>query len=108
MYPVRTRLRLESRHILLAILLLLSAAALRLPSLTLNSFWYDELYTARVTLIPFKTMVYDLLDDVHPPLFNVLVYLWSLVFGTSEFVLRMLPALFGIITALVSFFVFKK
>jgi uncharacterized membrane protein len=105
---VRTHLSLDRRHIFVAILLLLSAAALRLPSLTLNGFWYDELYTARVTLIPFKAMAYHLLDDVHPPLFNVLVYLWSLVFGTSEFMLRMLPALFGVITALISFLVFRK
>ena len=102
-HPVRTYLSLDRRHIFVAILLLSSAAVLRLPSLTLNGSWYDELYTARVTVIPFKAMAYELWDDVHPPLFNVLVYLWRLVFGTSEFTLRMLPALVGIITALISF-----
>jgi len=94
--------------IFIALILLLSASALRLPSLTLNSFWADELFSASLTSVTFKEVLSITFNDVHPPLFNISIYLWSLTFGNSEFTLRLLTALYGIIGVPLSFLVFRK
>ncbi|MEN8185361.1 MAG: glycosyltransferase family 39 protein, partial [Myxococcota bacterium] len=71
------------------------AATLRLRSLTLNSFWMDELFTATVLMRPVARQWQILWSDVHPPVFNLLAWAWSQGIGASEFQLRLLPALLG-------------
>jgi uncharacterized membrane protein len=110
--PVTARLTpniLGRNTVAIVILLLLAAAGLRLPSLTLNSLWQDELWTASSTfLTSFKDWLSFLWNDNHPPLFSGLVYLWSLAFGNSEFALRLFTACIGIIAVPISFLVFRK
>jgi len=101
-------LDLRRNQAIVVVLLLVTAALLRLPSLTLNSFWADELWVANLVSKPFETQLAILWNETLPPLFYWLAWLWSLFFGTSEFVLRLLPALIGIITVPISFLLFKK
>jgi hypothetical protein len=78
--------------------LLLLAAALRLSTLSLQSFWYDEAYTPVHVLHP--SLVATLESVVHrentPPLWYVLIWGWSRIFGTGEVALRLPSALAGI------------
>lgn len=101
-------LELPRNQAIIAALLLVAAALLRLPSLTLNSFWADELLTANIVLSPLDAQLSMLWRDQHPPLFYFLVYLWRLCLGSSEWVLRLMPALIGIITVPISFLLFRK
>ncbi|MGZ5341120.1 MAG: glycosyltransferase family 39 protein, partial [Solirubrobacterales bacterium] len=79
----------------------LFAAALRFSTLDLQSYAYDEVFTADRVLHP---GIVDTLRTVRetestPPLYYVLAWLWSKPFGTGEVGLRSLSALLG--TALV-------
>ena len=82
--------------------LVLVAAALRLPTLGLQSFWYDEMLTASLVRRGFTEMLAHLTDDAHPPLYYVLAWLWINVAGSGEVGLRSLSALLGVATVPIS------
>ncbi len=83
--------------------LLVLAAALRLSTLDLQSFWYDEAYVPVHTLHP--SLVATLHSVEHrentPPLWYVLIWAWSRIFGTGMIALRLPSALAGIATVAV-------
>ncbi len=76
------------------------AAALRLSTLDLQSFWYDEAFTPVHILHP--SLWATLRSVVHtentPPLWYVIAWADSRVLGTGEVVLRLPSALAGIAT----------
>jgi hypothetical protein len=78
----------------------LLAALLRLPTLGLQSFWYDEAFTPVHVLHPSLTAT--LHSIVHtensPPLWYLTAWLDSRVLGTGEVALRLPSALAGIAT----------
>ncbi len=80
--------------------LTLVAAALRLSTLDLQSFWYDEAFTPVHVLHP--SLWATLRSVVHtentPPLWYVLAWADSRVLGTGEVALRLPSALAGIAT----------
>jgi mannosyltransferase len=80
--------------------LTLLAAALRLSTLDLQSFWYDEAFTPVHVLHP--SLWATLRSVVHtentPPLWYVLAWTDSRVLGTGEVALRLPSALAGIAT----------
>ncbi len=84
--------------------LLLLAAVLRLSTLDLQSFWYDEAY------VPVHTLHASLLATLRsvehrentPPLWYVLIWGWSRIFGTGELALRLPSALAGTATVAVA------
>ena len=77
------------------------AGALRFATLDLQSFSFDEAFTAGVDLNGSLGDVLDTLPDVEssPPLYFVLAWFWAELFGLGEVGLRSLSALLG--TALV-------
>lgn len=82
---------IRSHWILAAIIV--SAVALRFPSLLHTGLWRDEALTYMEVSAPnlhefFRRM---LSAEDHPPLFFLLMYGWTKAFGTSEFALK-LPA----------------
>jgi mannosyltransferase len=80
--------------------LTLLAAALRLSTLGLQSFWYDEAFTPVHVLHP--SLWATLRSVVHtentPPLWYVLAWADSRILGTNEVALRLPSALAGIAT----------
>ncbi len=80
--------------------LLVGAAALRLSTIDVQSFWYDEAYVPVHTL--HASLGATLEAVVHrentPPMWYVLVWGWSRVFGTGEVALRLPSALAGVAT----------
>lgn len=87
-----------TRAALLAIVA--GAAALRLATLGLQSFWYDESYTAAIALQPSLGDVFESVSNLEttPPLYYALVWLWQGVAGESDVALRLVSALAGIAT----------
>jgi mannosyltransferase len=83
----------------LAVLTIL-AVALRLSTLDLQSFWYDEAFTPVHVLHP--SLLATLRSVVHtentPPLWYVIAWADSRVFGTGEVALRLPSAIVGIAT----------
>jgi mannosyltransferase len=83
--------------------LLAVAAAVRFSTLDLQSFWYDEAYTPVHVLhsglgATLRSMVHS---ENTPPLWYILIWLWSRVFGTGVVALRSLSALAGVGTVAV-------
>ena len=84
--------------------LLALAAALRFSTLGLQSFWYDEAFTPVHVL--HASLGATLHGVVHtentPPLWYVLIWAWSRVFGTGAVALRLPSAVFGVATVAVA------
>jgi mannosyltransferase len=94
----RTAARLPAWWPLAALGLL--AAALRLSTLDLQSFWYDEAFTPIHVLHPslWATLRSVAHTENTPPLWYVLAWADSRVLGTGEVALRLPSALAGIAT----------
>jgi len=73
------------------------AALLRFTTLDVQSFWYDESVTAGRVLDPnFIQMLKELAGrESTPPLYYVMAWFWSKLFGTGEVGLRALSAVIG-------------
>lgn len=96
----------NKKYKLLFNFIVLSGIFLRLFKLTSQSVWIDEYITADLSSGPNIIYIFfnSLANNPHPPLFFILEYFIIKLFGISEFSIRLLPALFGII----SIFVFYK
>ena len=78
---------------------MLLAAAVRLPTLAQQSFWLDEGYTVRLMRLTLRSMLSTIPGtESTPPLYYVLAWAWTRVFGLTEYGLRSLSALAGIAT----------
>jgi len=71
-------------------------AVLRLSTLTVESFWYDETFTAWLAGLPLPNLWAATLGDVHPPTWYLLEWAAAALLGRSEFSLRIISALAGI------------
>lgn len=87
--------------------LVVFASCFRLYGLTFQSMWLDELLSINHSA-PNKGIIepirYGISRDGSPPLFNMLLWIWRLAFGTGEYSARALPALLGILGVLSMFF----
>jgi mannosyltransferase len=71
--------------------------AIRLATLTSQSYWFDEATTAHEMQLSFGAMWHALrVNESTPPLYYVLAWVWARIFGTGEAALRSLSALAGI------------
>jgi mannosyltransferase len=78
--------------------LLIFAALVRLPTLGLQSFWFDEAFTPVHVLHPsivasMETMAHT---ENTPPLWYVSIWVWTRIFGTGVVAMRLLSALAGV------------
>jgi mannosyltransferase len=91
----RTSERLAPALIALTVL----AAAVRFSTLGVQSYWLDEAVTVNLLHGSLGGMLSAIPDsESTPPLYYVLAWLWSKLFGTGEVGLRSLSALFGTAT----------
>ena len=89
---------LSNRNMQILILIVLLGAVLRLYQLGTESIWWDEAWTIYAVSQPFASMLSIVARDVHPPLYFVILYPVVHLFGTSEAVMRLPAAIFGIMT----------
>ena len=80
-------------------IILIFAFFLRLINLD-QSLWLDETIVAKVVQsIPFHLIPFQFSPgDFHPPLYYLVISLWSHLFGTSEIALRLPSVLFSLVT----------
>ncbi|PZS12292.1 MAG: hypothetical protein DLM64_05245 [Solirubrobacterales bacterium] len=85
--------------------LVVLAAVLRFSTLGVQSYWYDEFATVQILLQPhLQQAVHAYMHtESTPPLYYVIAWLWSRLFGTGEFALRFLSATFGTIAVPVAY-----
>jgi uncharacterized membrane protein len=83
--------------VVLLLAITLSGLLLRMYHLDRLSFWIDEGFSAWVTEVaPFSEWI----RDVHPPLYYALLWLWETC-STTDWWLRLLSVLFGVMTIVV-------
>ncbi len=84
--------------ILPVIVILLAAAAARFHRLGAQSLWYDEGLAYGHSLRTPPELISHLNTNVHVPAYFTLLRWWRELTGSSEFALRMLSALFSILS----------
>ncbi|MFH1896049.1 MAG: glycosyltransferase family 39 protein [bacterium] len=77
------------------LLILFLGLALRLYKITARDFWYDESFTAVLISWDWRAMWQGILNDVHPPLYYLLLKPFSLLLGWTPFGLRFFSTLFS-------------
>lgn len=100
-----------SKNKIIFILIFLVALILRFLCINkADGLWYDELvmYNQAVQT-DFKSVISTALtDDVHLPLYQVLLHYWGRIFSFSDFALRSFSAILGLGTVIISFFIGQK
>ncbi|MGA9858709.1 MAG: glycosyltransferase family 39 protein, partial [Solirubrobacteraceae bacterium] len=92
------------RTVWAAVALTVLAAGLRLPGLGAQSYWFDESVTVWLTHFSLPGMLAVIpANESTPPLYYVLAWLWSHLWGTGEAGLRSLSALAGVATVPVAY-----
>ncbi|PJF26318.1 MAG: hypothetical protein CUN53_08315, partial [Phototrophicales bacterium] len=74
----------------------LVAAGVRLHGLGTQSIWFDEGWSAHAAMQPTLIDAANA-DSTNPPLYYTLVHVGARLFGTSEFGLRFVSVIFGMI-----------
>jgi 4-amino-4-deoxy-L-arabinose transferase-like glycosyltransferase len=93
-----------------AVGLLALGAVLRFGTIGLQSYHHDEVITAhRVLSGSFGDMLHEVrVSESTPPLYYILAWLWSGLFGLHEVGLRSLSALFGVAAIPVAFLIGRE
>lgn len=98
----------NSRYTQIVLALMALGLFLRFYHLDYNSLWLDEattLYVSKASLL--EIWQTSLSGEFHPPLFHWITHL-MLTFGQSEVILRVVPAIFGILTIPVFYLIGKE
>src|SRR5258708_16321122 len=83
--------------LLVLILLLFLAYGLRVYSLGDKAIWWDEAWSVWTAQQSFAQTTEITAEDVHPPLYQWALHAWVRVAGISEFAVRYLSLLWGMI-----------
>lgn len=77
-------------------LLTLAALGLRLLLLGRHGFWDDEMIVAFVIRQPLAAIFRDVMfNDSHPPLYHMMLRVWTLAFGGDLWTMRLFSAVLG-------------
>jgi uncharacterized membrane protein len=77
-------------------------------TITKSSIWFDEAYSAYIIRFNYGEIAHYTGIDVHPPLYYWTLKTWQYVFGSSEFALRSMSLLFGLVALLFGFLLVKR
>ncbi|MGN6665201.1 MAG: glycosyltransferase family 39 protein [Solirubrobacterales bacterium] len=112
LYPPEASKAGPRSHVVPAVLVALigAAAALRFASLGVQSYHHDEVVTAmRVLPGSFAHMLHEVrVSESNPPLYYVLAWGWSQLFGLGEVGLRSLSALLGVLVVPVAYLIGRE
>jgi len=79
------------------ILVFILGFVLRIKDILRDDFWYDEAFTGLLIQAPPQEFHQILIGDVHPPFYMYVAKVWSSLFGVTDFSLRFLSLIFGMI-----------
>ncbi len=94
---VLRRAQAPSPELILLVAVVVIGATLRLASLTAQSLWVDEATTAHEMHLSLGALLHSVrVNETTPPLYFLLAWAWSKVFGSGELGLRLFSACLGI------------
>ncbi len=105
--PTAPRGRLAPRWMLVAGALVV-AAGIVLRFVTRSDLWLDEALSVNIARLPFSDLHEALKHDGAPPLYYVLLHLWTDVFGTSDFAVRALSGVISVATLPLAWFAGRR
>jgi 4-amino-4-deoxy-L-arabinose transferase-like glycosyltransferase len=73
-----------------------------------RSVWFDEAYSGYIARQRLTDIVTITAQDMHPPLYYVLLKAWSQVFGCTDYAMRSLSILFGVVTIVFVYHLVKR
>lgn len=89
-------------------IIVLFAAALRCDQITERSIWFDEAFSwTLASQFGLSEVITRTAQDVHPPLYYLILSAWVSVFGQSLLAMRLLSVLLGTAAVLAAFLVGK-
>jgi|AMFO01.1.fsa_nt_gi Predicted membrane protein len=77
--------------------------ALFLFRLDAQSLWYDEAVSARLAAMSAPDLVRWTANDIQPPLYYLLLHLWTSLAGNSEWALRFVSAWWGLLAVALAY-----
>ncbi len=80
----------------------------RMRIVTLDDLWYDEAFTGNLMRLGKQQFWQVAAIDPHPPLYYVILKLWTTVFGVNDLALRSMSVLFGVLTIVMIYLVVKE
>jgi len=89
-------------------LILILATCLRIFHIAERDFWYDEAFTGITIRDSFSGMMKIIVNDVHPPLYYILVKYFSAFFHYNAFGIRLFSAIFGLLCIVAIYFFAKE
>jgi len=100
----------EHSTAIILIIIVLLGSLLRIKGLTYQSYWLDELYSVDFSSPTHNlgTMLSLTLNDLHPPLYQTLLWVLYHLFGYSELVGKMFSAIMGILSVIAIYFLGKE
>jgi len=63
-----------------------------------QSLWYDEGFSIYLARMSVGEITSRTASDIHPPFYYYLLHFWVTIFGSTEFSLRILSTLFGVLS----------
>jgi 4-amino-4-deoxy-L-arabinose transferase-like glycosyltransferase len=90
------------------LIVLLLAAALRFYRLDGQSLWADEGNSVALAGRSLAGITYGAAYDIHPPLYYYLLHFWIQPFDSSEFAVRSLSAVIGILLVCLTFLLGRR
>ena len=95
--PIKSATRAQLYRLLPLVIILL-AAVLRFHLINHQSLWNDEGNTLRLVQRSIPELLQNTARDIHPPGYYLLLKVWWLLTGETEFALRALSAFAGVLT----------
>ncbi len=96
------------KETLITLLLVLFSAAVYISLIFNNNIWMDEAFTASLIKTDYAGVLTRSMNDTLPPLYNLLLKLWTDIFGLRIPVMKLLSASFMIVTVITGAFLTKK
>lgn len=103
---ILSKIKSYNFYLIIAVLL---GIFIRLYGLDIQGFWFDELAISFPTISQIPGSLMNLLkQDLHPPLYPLLLHVWMKIFGTTETAIRLPSAIVGVLAIFFMYFMSKR
>lgn len=104
----RIKYKAITRDVLPISLFVIIASFLYLFNIDYSDLWVDEVFTQELVKKPLGDMFRLLTGDFHPPLYFLGLKIFTLIFGSTAFTIRLFSTIGAILTLVLSYVVGKK
>ncbi|WP_194397268.1 glycosyltransferase family 39 protein [Microbacterium atlanticum] len=102
--PVRGRRELVA----MAAVVVAFACAVRLAWLDRQSYWVDEQWSVGVASLPLADSLHTIKTEVHPPVYQLLLWAWVHLGGTDAAWTRALSTAFGLLGVFLAYWLLRR